>query len=97
MVVGVPDDYAGERPKAYVVLKTGVIPSTYVGRALSQYVKSHMVRYKWVAEIEFADTVPKSPSGKLLRRVMEAMDRWEDREDRESGLCVRDEAERARL
>jgi 4-coumarate--CoA ligase len=94
MVLGIPDNYAGERPKAYVVLKTSVSPSEEVGQALLQYVKSHKVRYKWVAEIEFVDTVPKSPSGKLLRRVMKTMDR---RKDRERGLYVRDETERARL
>ena len=94
MVLGVPDDYAGERPKAYVVLKASVNQSKDVGKALLQYVKSHKVRYKWVAEIEFVDSVPKSPSGKLLRRVMKTIDR---RKDRERGLSVRDETERARL
>ena len=93
-VLGIQDDYAGERPKAYVVPKQGVEPSKELGATLLNFVKDKKVRYKWVVEIEFTDIVPKSPTGKLLRRVLKAKDR---EKDRTRGVWVRDENERARL
>lgn len=92
-VLGIPDEYAGERPKAYVVLKKGASPSEEVGRRLLAFVKERKVRYKWIVEIEFSDQVPKSPTGKLLRRILKV----KDKEGKDRGLRVRDETERARL
>ncbi|KIW83235.1 hypothetical protein Z517_02480 [Fonsecaea pedrosoi CBS 271.37] len=92
-VLGIPDEYSGERPKAYVVLKTGVRESEEVGQRLLQFVKERKVRYKWIVEIEFTQQVPKSPTGKLLRRILKA----KDKEGKDRGLRVRDERERARL
>jgi len=93
-VVGLPDEYAGERPKAVVVLRKGVEASEEVGRMLMGFVRARKVRYKWLVEIEFAEQVPKSPTGKLLRRVLKT--REKDAE-RMKGVVVRDERERARL
>jgi acyl-CoA synthetase (AMP-forming)/AMP-acid ligase II len=93
-VLGIPDTYAGERPKAYVVPKQGIEPSKDLGSTLLKFVKEKKVRYKWIVEIEFTDVVPKSPTGKLLRRVLKAKDR---EKDRVRGVWIRDEAERARL
>ena len=91
-VLGVPDDYTGERPKAYVVLKRGVPPTELVGKALIRHVQERRIRYKWVREIEFTDVVPKSPSGKILRRVLRDQERSPSR-----GFVVKDERERPRL
>ncbi|KAK3047692.1 hypothetical protein LTR09_010950 [Extremus antarcticus] len=93
-VLGIQDAYAGERPKAYVVLKQGVEAKREVGAKLIQFVKEKKVRYKWIAEVEFTDVVPKSPTGKLLRRILKAKDR---ERERVRGVWVRDETERARL
>jgi 4-coumarate--CoA ligase len=93
-VLGIPDPYAGERPKAYVVLKSGVSQSQEVGKQLLQYVKEKKSRYKWITEIEFTDIIPKSPTGKLLRRVLKASDR---QSGRVKGVSVRDDSEKARL
>ena len=73
-VLGIPDDYSGELPKAYVVLKPGVQgqASEALGQELMKYVQQKKVRHKWVKEIEFVDEIPKSPSGKILRRVLRA-------------------------
>jgi len=92
-VLGIQDMYAGERPKAYVVTK-GIAASEEVGRAILGFVKERKVRYKWLIEIEFTNTIPKSPTGKLLRRVLKVNDR---ERGRVRGLCIRDENERARL
>lgn len=92
-VLGIPDEYAGEKPKAYVVLKNGVQESEEIGQRLLQFVKERKVRYKWILEIEFTQQVPKSPTGKLLRRILKV----KDKEGTDRGLRVRDETERARL
>jgi 4-coumarate--CoA ligase len=41
-----------------------------VGKQLLDYVKEKKIRYKWLTEIEFVEQIPKSPSGKILRRVL---------------------------
>ena len=41
-----------------------------LGRELMKYVKDNRVRYKAVKEIEFIDEIPKSASGKILRRIL---------------------------
>lgn len=93
-VLGIRDEYAGEKPKAYVVVKNGVTPSEELGRALLKYVKERKVRYKWLGEVEFAESIPKGPTGKLLRRMLKASDQ---KTERKKGLCVRDDADRAKL
>lgn len=93
-VLGIPDAYSGEKPKAYVLVREGVRPSRALGLALLRYVRGRKVRYKWLLEIEFTERIPKSPTGKLLRRVLKGDDR---RADRVRGLVVREEEDRARL
>ena len=68
--LGLQDEYSGERPKAYVVLKKGVVGNDEVGKELVEYVKERKVRHKWISEVEFVDLIPKSASGKILRRVL---------------------------
>lgn len=41
------------------------------------FVKKHKTKYKWVKEIEFIEIVPKSASGKILRRILRDSDRAE--------------------
>ncbi|KAG8165594.1 hypothetical protein KVR01_004146 [Diaporthe batatas] len=93
-VLGIRDEYAGERPKAYVVVKSGVSPTEELGRTLLRYVRGRKVRYKWLAELEFAESIPKGPTGKLLRRLLKASDQ---KAGRSKGLCVRDNSDRAKL
>ncbi|KAF2722471.1 acetyl-CoA synthetase-like protein [Polychaeton citri CBS 116435] len=112
-VISTRDDYAGERPKAYVVLKPGfgalagggwepnearrtgkVVTMEDVGKALLEHVREVKVRYKWVKEIEFVDIIPKSPTGKLLRRILKVRD---GDQKRSRGVVVRDDGVRARL
>ncbi|OQO03098.1 hypothetical protein B0A48_11353 [Cryoendolithus antarcticus] len=92
-VVGITNEYAGERPKAVVVLKKGVQSGEAIGRELLEWVKGRKVRYKWVKEVEFVSEVPKSATGKLLRRVL----RNRERSGVARGLVVRDEKVAAKL
>ncbi|KAI5237595.1 acetyl-CoA synthetase-like protein [Aureobasidium subglaciale] len=70
-VLGIPDAMAGEVPKAFVVVKAEFQDREQeVGKKLLEYVKEKKIRYKWLSEVEFVDVIPKSPSGKILRRVL---------------------------
>jgi len=66
-VIGVPDEQAGERPKAFVVLKP---ETTLSADALKAFVAEHVATYKRLSEVVFIDAIPKSASGKILRRVL---------------------------
>lgn len=91
-VVSVRDDYSGERPKAFVTVKKPVQPSKEVAKKLMDHVRDRKVRFKWIHEIEFIDLVPKSPSGKILRRVLKQREK-----DGVFGFVVKDDRPRARL
>ncbi|PGH09892.1 hypothetical protein AJ80_07602 [Polytolypa hystricis UAMH7299] len=87
-VLAIPDDYSGEKPKAYVVLKSGrQSEAAEVGKRLIKFIKENKVRHKWLAEVEITDVIPKSASGKILRRVLRDM----QRNGTNKGLVVRDE------
>ena len=67
-VVGVPDERAGELPKAFVVRRTGA--TGLDEQAVKAHVAERRASFKVPAMVEFIDTVPKSPSGKILRRLL---------------------------
>jgi acyl-CoA synthetase (AMP-forming)/AMP-acid ligase II len=64
-VIPSPDDAAGEVPKAFVVLKEEATPEE-----LMAFVAARVAPYKKVRRVEFVEQIPKSPSGKILRRVL---------------------------
>jgi acyl-CoA synthetase (AMP-forming)/AMP-acid ligase II len=64
-VIGVPDEEAGELPKAFVV-KRGEVD----GATLQAFVAEHVATYKNIRMVEFVDEIPKSASGKILRRLL---------------------------
>jgi acyl-CoA synthetase (AMP-forming)/AMP-acid ligase II len=66
-VVPMPNEEAGEVPKAFVVLKHD-IPL----EEIMAYVAERVAPYKKVRSVEVIDQIPKSPSGKILRRVLVA-------------------------
>ncbi|KAI1825853.1 acetyl-CoA synthetase-like protein [Xylaria intraflava] len=91
-VLGVPDDRAGERPKAFIVPKPGHRADEATGLRIIAYVEKNKVRHKWIKEIEFVEAIPKSPSGKILRRALR------DRAKKGiKGLVVTAKESRARL
>ncbi|KAI1345605.1 acetyl-CoA synthetase-like protein [Xylaria sp. FL0043] len=69
-VLAIPDDRTGERPKAYVVVKHGRTADQATGLDIIAYVERNKARHKWVKEVEFIEEIPKSPSGKILRRAL---------------------------
>ncbi len=66
-VVGIPDEEAGEIPVAYVVLRPGAEASA---AEIEAFVADQVAHYKQIRRIEFIEAVPKSASGKILRRVL---------------------------
>jgi acyl-coenzyme A synthetase/AMP-(fatty) acid ligase len=73
-VIAVPDDRAGEVPKAFVVKSSSVgleDNDRMVAREIAKHVEEHKARHKWLkGGVEFVDVIPKSPSGKILRRLL---------------------------
>ncbi|KAK5626800.1 hypothetical protein RRF57_002515 [Xylaria bambusicola] len=71
-VIPVPDERAGEVPKAFVVKSAAAAGRSdeEVTREICKHVEDHKARYKWLqGGVEFIDVIPKSPSGKILRRI----------------------------
>lgn len=71
-VIPVPDDAAGEVPKAFVVKSSSAkLDDRMVQGDIIKYVEEHKARHKWLkGGVEFLDGIPKSPSGKILRRLL---------------------------
>lgn len=69
-VLSTPDPWSGERPKAYIVLKPTAQPDRVTGLEIMAYVEGNKARVKWIKEVEFVTEIPKSASGKILRRVL---------------------------
>jgi 4-coumarate--CoA ligase len=66
-VIGVPDDEAGELPKAFIALKEGESTSA---EEIQRFVADKVASYKQVRIVQFVDSIPKSASGKILRRLL---------------------------
>ena len=66
-VIGVPDDIKGETAKAYIVLKNG---ETATEDEIISFCRERMAKYKAPRSVEFRDTLPTSPTGKILKREL---------------------------
>ena len=64
-VIPVPDAEAGELPKAFVVVREEIS-----AQAIMEFVAERVAPHKKIRAVEFIDAIPKSPSGKILRRVL---------------------------
>ena len=67
-VIGVPDEYRGETVKAFVSLRPGERRPTEA--ELIAFCKERMAAYKYPRSIEFVDELPKTVTGKILRREL---------------------------
>jgi acyl-CoA synthetase (AMP-forming)/AMP-acid ligase II len=70
VVIPSPDPFAGEVPKALVVLK-----EDFPLESILEFVASRVAPHKRIRRIERIDQIPKSPSGKILRRILIAKER----------------------
>ncbi|MCO4326497.1 acetate--CoA ligase [Staphylococcus agnetis] len=73
-VIGKPDPVRGEIIKAFVALRQGYEPSDDLKEDIRKFVKEGLAAHAAPREIEFKDKLPKTRSGKIMRRVLKA---WE--------------------
>jgi acyl-CoA synthetase (AMP-forming)/AMP-acid ligase II len=66
-VIGEPHPSFGEVPVAYVVLRQG---SGLTSEAIIEYAANGLAKYKRLTRVVITDTIPRSPSGKILRRIL---------------------------
>jgi len=69
-VVGRPDAVAGEIPVAFIALREGFVNCSKMEDELCCFVADRLTHYKQPREIHFVDVVPKTASGKILRREL---------------------------
>ena len=70
-VIPVPDELSGQLPRAYVVLKNDVQQEDTLEEDMKEWVKERVVAYKRLeGGVRFIDEIPKSASGKILRRIL---------------------------
>ena len=69
-VVGAPDDYRGETVTAFVSLREG---RTAEPAELVAFCRKRMAAYKYPRRVQILDEIPKTPSGKMLRRELRAV------------------------
>lgn len=72
-MISVPDARDGEAPKAFVVTPASMASRSdeEMAAEIIKHVQDYKAHYKWLkGGIEFIDAIPKSPSGKILRRLL---------------------------
>lgn len=69
-IVGRKDPAAGEVPCAFVVLRNGDAANAKLAEELCGYVGERLTHYKQPREVRFVESIPRNPSGKILRRVL---------------------------
>ncbi|WP_370545411.1 acetate--CoA ligase [Jeotgalicoccus sp. ATCC 8456] len=73
-VIGKPDPIRGEIVKAFIALRDGYEPTDELKEEIRVFVKNGLAAHAAPREIEFKDSLPKTRSGKIMRRVLKA---WE--------------------
>ena len=68
-MIGVPDSYRGETVKAFIALKDGMQDSVTEAEIIS-FCKQRMAAYKYPRQVEFVPEIPKTLTGKFLRRQL---------------------------
>jgi len=71
-VIGKPDKVRGQIIKAFVVTKPDVVQSDELKEKLRLHVKKHLAGHAYPREIEFIEKLPKTRSGKIMRRILKA-------------------------
>jgi long-chain acyl-CoA synthetase len=69
-VIGIPDEYRGQSPKAFIKLKQGASASAFSLDELKEFLKSRIGKHEMVQEMELRNELPKTPVGKLSKREL---------------------------
>jgi len=67
-VIGVPDPYRGESPKAFVTLKAGHDEFSF--ESLKEFLKDKLGKHEMVGHLEFRTELPKTPIGKIQKAAL---------------------------
>jgi long-chain acyl-CoA synthetase len=67
-VIGIPDDYRGETPKAFVTLKAGAPPLTL--EEMKAFLKDRLGKHEMIGALEIRDALPKTPVGKISKKEL---------------------------
>jgi acyl-coenzyme A synthetase/AMP-(fatty) acid ligase len=70
--VAAPDDERGQIVRAVVVLRPGRQPGDALAKELQEHVKERTAPYKYPRVVDFAEALPKTPSGKIKRAELRA-------------------------
>lgn len=73
-VIGIPDPVRGEIIKAFITLRVGYLESEELIQEITQFVRKRLAAHAAPRVIEFRDKLPKTRSGKVMRRILKA---WE--------------------
>ncbi|BBG01780.1 MULTISPECIES: acyl-CoA synthetase [Pseudonocardia] len=69
-VIGVPDEEMGEQVKAVVQAMDGIATGPELERELIEFVRGRIAHYKAPASVDFTDFLPRTPTGKLVKREL---------------------------
>lgn len=72
-VVGVPDQVKGEKVKAFIVLNEGFDANESLKEELNRFIKENLAKNTELEEIEFLQELPKTRSGKIMRRALKTI------------------------
>jgi 2-aminobenzoate-CoA ligase len=69
-IVGIPDPEKGQIVKAVVELKPGFTGSDQLTEQINNFLRDHIAVYKLPRIVQYMDKLPRTPTGKLLRRLL---------------------------
>jgi acetyl-CoA synthetase len=72
-VVGIPDPIRTESIKAWIVLRPGFAPDDALAREIQEFVKVQLAAHEYPRFVQFAETLPMTATGKVLRRELRAL------------------------
>ena len=77
-MIGVPDELKGEAIKAFVVLRPGLIGDAKTKQAIVEHVRRELGPIATPSELDFIEKLPKTRSGKIVRRLLKAQEMGKD-------------------
>jgi long-chain acyl-CoA synthetase len=69
-VIGVPDEMMGEAVRAVVEVRAGFVPGPPLEASLIAFCNEHLAAYKCPRAVDFVDSLPRDPNGKLFKRLL---------------------------
>ncbi len=71
-VIGIPDKIKGEVAKAFIILAQGAVESVSLVKELQEHIRRELGPVAVIKSFDFPDTLPRTRSGKIMRRILKA-------------------------